>query len=300
MIGFISLYSCRSTECLLSSYKKSNRFTEDIYNQYSNESIEISMDFYRMYSDTNSYKLNDTVFNEDTALIQRLFNAHIQTNNFVYHIQNKSNQSFLEISGTLYYLPNIQLSDTIYHQQEQGSYIYNIYSKSSEKGSVIQLFRMHKRALTKEINNNFNSECDYMGTNILFDDYYKVVKNNEIYLKNKNRHKHPVIWDDKMINEVVNNQLLPQINIPDLNDLGKTIRIEISKQLKSYIRRKELFLSIYKESSLKMDGNKDPIKKYSIDNHNFKFISTPAIGNCYLLISDNNDNTYVILYLCNL
>ena len=143
------------------------------------------MDFYKMYSSEDSYKMNDTVFNRDTVLIQRLFNTTVQSDHFVYHIHKRFNQDFLDMWGTLYYLPHIELVDTLYHQQEQGDYIYNVYSKTGGNGSVIQLFSMHKRAIAKDVNNEFNNECDYMGTNILFNDYYKVVKNNEIYLRNK-------------------------------------------------------------------------------------------------------------------
>ena len=98
-----------------------------------------------------------------------------------------------------------------------------------------------------------------------------------------------------MIEELANSASLPQINIPDLKDQGRTLYIEIPQQLKPLIRKQELFLTLHKESDLQVGNYQYPVERYKIDKQNFKFTSSPAVGNGYLLISDTKDNIYILL-----
>lgn len=297
IIAILLFTSCGSTNFITSRYKKSNTFTQDIYTQYSNKKIGVSVDMQAIYADSNAHQISRNRFIRETALINQQFNINIKANNFVFHIQNEFMRPNLDITTSMYFIPNILLNDTASYNLKQDKYSYNMYCSSNSKGSIIQLFRIHEKSKLTKLGEQFNEECDFIGKNIHFQSSYKRLIKDKVFLINESLSKHSKEWNISTIQEMSLKNYFPKVYIADLNDEGKIINIKMPKYLFKKTGNQKLYISIYKEIDIKQGDLSTPIKKYEVDSADFEFRSTPSIGNSYIFIHDSNYNIFDVIYV---
>ena len=298
LVVTVSLFtSCASKSFITSRYKKSNTFTQDIYNQYSNKKIGVSVDMQAIYADSNAHQISRNRFIRETALINQQFNINLKANNFVFHIQNEFMRPYLDITTSMYFIPNIQLNDTASYNLKQDKYSNNIYCCSNSTGSIIQLFRIPEKSKLTKLGEQFNEECDFIGKNIHFQRSYKRLINDKVFLINESLSKDSKEWNINTIQEMAIKKSFPKVYIADINDEGKMINIKLPKYLFKKIGNQALYISIYKEIDIKQGDLSTPIKKHEVYSPDFEFRSIPSIGNSYILIHDSNQRIFDIIYV---